>query len=129
LRARAAGLRGSAGTIIPFGFTDRIPELMAACDVVVTSPGQTCHEARLVGRPTVILDVVPGHGRENLLLSLAGGGAVASRADAEMIQRSVSSVLHRGVPPTEPWPVTSASQWQAMFLAAMSDLLPVTSST
>ena len=32
--------------IIPFGFTDRVPELMAACDVVVSSPGDTCREAR-----------------------------------------------------------------------------------
>src|SRR5207247_177253 len=28
----------------PFGFTDRIPELMAAADVVVTTSGDTCAE-------------------------------------------------------------------------------------
>src|SRR5207248_8211125 len=32
--------------IIPFGFTERIPELMAACDLVITTPGDTCSEAR-----------------------------------------------------------------------------------
>jgi UDP-N-acetylglucosamine:LPS N-acetylglucosamine transferase len=36
--------------VIPFGFTDRVPELMAASDLVVTSSGVTCcTEARVVG--------------------------------------------------------------------------------
>src|SRR5262249_34251576 len=45
-------------TVQAFGFTDRIPELMAASDVVVTSSGDTCTEARVVGRGLVLLDVV-----------------------------------------------------------------------
>jgi UDP-N-acetylglucosamine:LPS N-acetylglucosamine transferase len=48
---------------------------MAASDVIVTSSGDTCREARVVGRPIVLLDVVPGHGRENLIHELELGGA------------------------------------------------------
>ena len=35
--------------VIPFGYTDRVPALMAASDVVVTSSGDTCREARTLG--------------------------------------------------------------------------------
>jgi UDP-N-acetylglucosamine:LPS N-acetylglucosamine transferase len=96
LRATAAARRpGTPGRITVFGFVEEMPELMAAADIVVTSPGQTCHEARVVGRPLVLLDIVPGHGRENLLLELAEGG-----------------------------PVDNAADWQKQFIAAIDDLLP-----
>ena len=58
-----------------FGFTDRIPELMAAADLVITSSGDTCAEARAVGRPLLLLDLVPGHGRDNLQHELELGDA------------------------------------------------------
>ena len=48
---------------------------MAASDVVVTSSGDTCREARVIGRRMVLLDVVPGHGRENLMHELELGDA------------------------------------------------------
>lgn len=62
-------------TVISFGYTDQVPTLMAASDVVVTSSGDTCREARVVGRRMVLLDVVPGHGRENLMHELELGDA------------------------------------------------------
>jgi processive 1,2-diacylglycerol beta-glucosyltransferase len=40
--------------IMSFGYTDRVAELMTASDVVVTSAGDTCHEARVIGRPIVL---------------------------------------------------------------------------
>ena len=61
--------------MIPFGYTDQVPALMAASDVVVTSSGDTCREARVIGRRMVLLDVVPGHGRENLMHELELGDA------------------------------------------------------
>jgi processive 1,2-diacylglycerol beta-glucosyltransferase len=62
--------------ITPFGYTDRIPELMAAADLVIALPGAiTCAEARVVGRQLLLLDVMPGHGRDNLLHELELGGA------------------------------------------------------
>lgn len=75
LAARLAAVARQHPTVIPFGFTDRIPELMAASDLVVTSSGDTCREARAIGRPLVLLDVVPGHGRENLMHELELGDA------------------------------------------------------
>jgi len=65
--------------ITPFGYTNRVPELMAAADLVMTLPGATtCSEARVVGRHLLLLDVMPGHGRDNLLHELELGRAVRS---------------------------------------------------
>lgn len=89
LEARAASDR----RIVPFGYTDRVPELMSAADVVVTSSGDTCREARTLGRGLVLLDVVPGHGRENLMHELELGGATACLPTAASISRSVRSFL------------------------------------
>lgn len=62
--------------VVPFGFTDEVPTLMAASDLVVTTPGaSTCSEARVVGRPLMLLDVMPGHGRENVQHELELGEA------------------------------------------------------
>lgn len=79
--------------VIAFGYTDRVPELMAACDVVVTSSGDTCREARTVGRSIILLDVVPGHGRENLMHELELGGATTCEPTPESIARAVRSFL------------------------------------
>ena len=77
--------------VIPFGYTDQVPALMAASDVVVTSSGDTCREARTLGRAIVLLDVVPGHGRENLMHELELGGATACMPTPESIARAVRS--------------------------------------
>jgi processive 1,2-diacylglycerol beta-glucosyltransferase len=71
-RSLAVGLH----SVHPFGFSHRVPELMAAADIVIALPGaSTCAEARVVGRPLLLLDVMPGHGRDNLLHELELGGA------------------------------------------------------
>ena len=50
-RAAAPGAGRQDARITPFGYTDRIPELMAAADLVIALPGATtCGEARVVGR-------------------------------------------------------------------------------
>ena len=98
-KAMAASLRAVAAAhpeVIPFGYTDRVPELMAAADVVVTSSGDTCREARTVGRGIILIDVVPGHGRENLMHELEMGGATACLPTAGSIARSVRSFLGDG---------------------------------
>jgi len=56
-----------------FGYTDRVPALMAAADLVITSPGDTFAEARAAGRR--LLDVLPGHGRDNCQHQLERGNA------------------------------------------------------
>ncbi|WP_051742755.1 hypothetical protein [Kitasatospora sp. MBT66] len=58
-----------------FGWTDPVPELISAADLVVTSSGDTCSEARALGRRLLILDVVQGHGRDNLQHELELGHA------------------------------------------------------
>jgi UDP-N-acetylglucosamine:LPS N-acetylglucosamine transferase len=87
--------------VVPFGFTDRIPELMAASDVVITTSGDTCSEARVIGRELLLLDVVPGHGRENLQYELSRGHAAVAPADPIGLKRSVVAALARVSPPTE----------------------------
>src|SRR4051812_9989235 len=82
-----------------FGFTDRVPELMAAADVVVTTSGDTCGEARVVGRRLVLLDVVAGHGRENLQHELAQGGATVASTEPQLLVRAVMRAIESGVDP------------------------------
>jgi processive 1,2-diacylglycerol beta-glucosyltransferase len=80
----------------PFGFTDQVPDLMAAADVVVALPGAaTCAEARVVGRRLLLLDVMPGHGRDNLLHELEQGGAEVSGPTAADIAASATAMLDR----------------------------------
>ena len=106
--------------VIPFGFTDRVPELMAASDVVVSSPGDTCREARVVGRGLVLFDAIPGHGRENLMHELESGNAwVASPAPSALVA-SVNAFLadphHGDVPPIEP------ALWEDEFRDALASV-------
>jgi UDP-N-acetylglucosamine:LPS N-acetylglucosamine transferase len=113
--------RRGARTVIPFGYTDRVPELMAACDVVVTSSGDTCREARTLGRGIVLLDVVPGHGRENLMHELELGGATACMPTPDSIARAVRAFVgdpnRFQVPPAQ-----EARLASAQFLGAVQGL-------
>ncbi len=104
--------------VLPFAMTNRVPELMAAADAVVTSSGQTCHETRVVGRWLVILDVVPGHGRENTLHELEQGGALACSPDAASVEAAVRFIFAEQ-PEHPPWPVRSAAEWQKHFFGAL----------
>jgi UDP-N-acetylglucosamine:LPS N-acetylglucosamine transferase len=111
--AAEASLRAAAVAdprIVPFGFTDRVPELMAACDVAVTSAGDTCSEARVVGRRMVLLDVVAGHGRENLQHELEVGGAVVASTAPALLVRGVLHALSAG---TDPEPEDRRTAWEA----------------
>jgi UDP-N-acetylglucosamine:LPS N-acetylglucosamine transferase len=93
MEATLRDLAVEVGSVIPFGYTDRVPELMSASDVVVTSSGDTCREARTLGRGIILIDVVPGHGRENLMHELELGGSTACLPTAKSIARSVRSFL------------------------------------
>jgi UDP-N-acetylglucosamine:LPS N-acetylglucosamine transferase len=107
--------------IIAFGYTDRVPELMAACDVVVTSSGDTCREARTVGRGLILIDVVPGHGRENLMHELEMGGSTACLPTAGSIARAVRSFL--GDPErSKVAPRLEAGVAEVQFISALRDL-------
>ena len=96
LAARLAAVARAHGSVRTFGYTDRVPELMAASDVVLTSSGDTCREARVVGRPMVLLDVVPGHGRENLAHELELGGAAVCQPTAASVIGNVARLVDQG---------------------------------
>ncbi|WP_250283004.1 MGDG synthase family glycosyltransferase [Frankia sp. CiP1_Cm_nod2] len=121
LEARLRGLARTRQQVIPFGFTDRIPELMAASDLVVTSSGDTCSEARVIGRDLLLLDVVPGHGRDNLQLELDRGRADVTSADTASLRRSVLAALDRTKPPSVRV-VGTPDAWEQAFGAALSQV-------
>ncbi len=102
----------------PYGFCDRIPELMAACDLVITSSGDTCTEARVIGRPLLLLDVVQGHGRDNVQHELELGDAAVSSARASDVVRSALAALDhaRPIPVT---PTRSAAEWEGTLATAL----------
>jgi processive 1,2-diacylglycerol beta-glucosyltransferase len=108
----------AAGTprITPFGFTDRVPELMAAADVVIALPGaNTCAEARVVGRHLLLLDVMPGHGRDNLLHELELGRAHACVPTPAGVTASVLALRDQVIgPSTRPAP-----RWEPAYVAAL----------
>jgi len=118
-RLRAASRRQPR--VRPFGYTDRMPELMAASDLVVTSSGDTCTEARTVGRPLLLLDVVQGHGRDNLQHELELGNAAVSSGRAADVVRTALAALD-GVKPPPPGATRSADAWRSTFGAALASI-------
>ena len=62
MRARLEALRSKVALQLhPFGWSENIPELMAAADVVITKPGGvTTAEALAAGRPMVLTHPIPG---------------------------------------------------------------------
>lgn len=121
LRQHLEALAARRDNVVAFGTTDRVAELMAAADAVVTTPGQTCNEARVVGRWLVVLDVVPGHGRENTLHELETGGALASSPEAGSIAGTLQ-VMFNEQPDLPPWPVASAEEWEKHFIGALASV-------
>ncbi len=118
LEQRFRELSRTSAMVDPFGFTDRVPELMAAADVVVALPGATtCSEARVVGRQLLLLDLMPGHGRDNLQHELELGGASVCTGTAEGITASVEALRDRApLPAARTGP---APRWEPAFTAAL----------
>lgn len=117
-RLRAAAQRQPR--VRPFGFTVEIPRLMAAADLIVTGAGaDTCLEARTIGRPLLLLDVLPGHGRENLQHELELGDAWVTNPGAADIVRTAYAVLDELKPPP-PGPTRSRAEWEAAFQSALA---------
>ena len=112
-----------------FGCTDRIPELMAAADLVITSPGDTCAEARAVGRRLLLLDVLPGHGRDNCQHQLERGNAWITSAGRDDVLRTALAAL--AAPEPEPGPAAPDGatgparvlrDWEDAFSAVLAEL-------
>jgi UDP-N-acetylglucosamine:LPS N-acetylglucosamine transferase len=74
------------GPDIVLGWTDRMPELMAAADVVVENAGGlTSLEAFAAGVPVVTFRPIPGHGRDNVKGMVAAGVTTAPADEAELL--------------------------------------------
>jgi UDP-N-acetylglucosamine:LPS N-acetylglucosamine transferase len=117
-RLRAAAQRQPR--VRPFGFTLEIPKLMAAADMVVTGAGaDTCLEARTIGRPLLLLDVLQGHGRDNLQHELELGDAWVTSAGAADVVRTALAMLDELKPP-QPGPTRSQAEWEAAFQSALA---------
>ncbi|MGE5289097.1 MAG: MGDG synthase family glycosyltransferase [Micromonosporaceae bacterium] len=116
-RLREAGARHPR--LHPFGFTDRVPDLMAASDLVITTSGDTCTEARVVGRHVLLLDVVPGHGRDNLQHELElGGASVTSARPADVVRTTLSALDH--VKPAPSGATRTPADWETALTAALT---------
>ena len=103
--------------IRPFGFTNRVPELMAASDLVLALPGATtCSEARVVGRQLILLDVMPGHGRDNLQHELEQGGAHVSTPTAAGVAARALALRDQTSNAPAPAPVP---RWEPAYAAAL----------
>jgi UDP-N-acetylglucosamine:LPS N-acetylglucosamine transferase len=118
IERRLRDLARTTPNLTPFGFTDRVPELMAAADVVVALPGaNTCGEARVVGRRLLLLDVMPGHGRDNLLHELEQGGASVCGPTSAAVAASARAALEE-VPRPAPR-AGSVPRWEPAYAAAL----------
>jgi processive 1,2-diacylglycerol beta-glucosyltransferase len=111
----------AAGTprVTPFGFTGRVPELMAAADVVIALPGaNTCAEVRVVGRHLLLLDLMPGHGRDNLLHELELGRADACVPTPAGVTASVLALRDKVIRPSAGPP----PRWEPAYMAALQGI-------
>jgi UDP-N-acetylglucosamine:LPS N-acetylglucosamine transferase len=124
LEMRLTEMGRTSAFIHPFGFTNLVPKLMAAADVVVSTPGATtCSEALVVGRTLVLLDVLPGHGRENLQQQLDMGHASACDAGPSSVTASVLAALDCRplTPPASPY---RAGEWEKALVTVLNELEP-----
>jgi processive 1,2-diacylglycerol beta-glucosyltransferase len=127
LAGRLRAIAAQLPQVVPFGYTDDIAGLMAAADVVVTSSGDTCREARAIGRPMVLLDVVPGHGRENLMHEVEMGGAAICSPSARSVVGVVDWTFAQEAPPgaagdprgMAPRAARPGTGWSDGFVAAL----------
>jgi processive 1,2-diacylglycerol beta-glucosyltransferase len=123
LHTRLRQLSRSRPRMHAFGYTTEIPALMAASDLVITTSGLTCSEARAVGRHLLLIDVVPGHGRENLQHELELGNASVASADPAALRECALAAVDRAViaTPQDPTADFTGGLAKAFAEAGLSD--------
>ena len=63
--------------LLPVGYTDRMDQYMAACDLVISKPGGlTTAEAMSQGLPMIVINPIPGQEDMNSDMLLEGGAGV-----------------------------------------------------
>ncbi|MGN6378041.1 MAG: MGDG synthase family glycosyltransferase [Gaiellales bacterium] len=79
------------------GFSDAIPSLMAASDVLIQhAGGLTCLEGFAARLPVVMFDPLPGHGEDNCA-EMESAGLVAVAADADGLSAMLEDAVFWGV--------------------------------
>ncbi len=69
------------------GWTERMPELMAACDVVIQNAGGlTANEAFAAGVPVISYNPIKGHGLRNVIEMEAAGVSLWAKNRNELIE-------------------------------------------
>lgn len=80
-------LRAKDDGLVVYGYTDVIPELMAASDLCITKPGGlTIAEAAASGLPSLIVDPLPGHEEANTEILVREGSAFRVRRAAQVTE-------------------------------------------
>jgi UDP-N-acetylglucosamine:LPS N-acetylglucosamine transferase len=127
LRAQVAALAGgrpgqpTRPDSIVLGWTDAMPALMSACDVLVENAGGlTSLEAMRAGLPVVSFQPIAGHGRENTR-RMAAAGVSRLAADREELVRSVLTLTSDGPARDE-----QVERAQAMFRSDPAELVLAT---
>ncbi|GAA5115488.1 MGDG synthase family glycosyltransferase [Pseudonocardia adelaidensis] len=93
LRSRLGRHAECGRRLVPMGWTDAMPELTAAADVVATNAGgATALEAVACGRPVLLFEPIAGHGRANAALMARAGLAILCPGPAELTT-AVASLL------------------------------------
>lgn len=78
----------------PLGFTDKIPELMRAADLLVTKAGPgTLAEANAAQLPVVVYDYVPGQERGNVDFVRSNGIGLVALSSAAEVRRAVERLV------------------------------------
>ncbi|MHB2021741.1 MAG: glycosyltransferase [Mycobacteriales bacterium] len=119
LEQRLLALAGREPRVHAYGFTDAVASLMSAADVVASAPGAaSCAEARAVGRPIVLLDVLPGHGREAIDHELERGGTAVAGPQP----RSATAVILAVLADPPALPSGPVAQWRGPLIAALESV-------
>ncbi|MDN5919951.1 MAG: galactosyldiacylglycerol synthase [Pseudonocardia sp.] len=85
LRSRLAARGLPADRLRPLGWTDRVPELLAAADVLLTTAGgMIATESLAVGTPVLFASPVPGHGRAGAAMTADAGLALVCHGREEV---------------------------------------------
>lgn len=77
-----------SGRLFPMGFTNEVPALLAASDLVITKPGGlTTVECLAMGKPMLVYSPIPGQEEQNADLLLENGAAMKAPDSFGLIWR------------------------------------------
>lgn len=119
---------GQRRSCLVCGRTEKFDQLLAACDLVVGKAGWfTLNEAVLAGRPTLIVDVVPGQEESNADVAEALGVArrMAPREIVPLVRRYAGMPERLALDFTLAGPAELVAGWPDRLLSALHGLVPV----